>query len=102
MSFVYARIKIIEYTGLSLFTLCASSFAWSLLGLLFLTAACLACASNFLSVALLSIVSHITLIMPSSSISGILSNAGSLPGTTKNLHLTYLLLCLIFTELFYV
>ena len=44
-----------------------------------------------------SIVSHITLIIPSSSLSGVLSNAGPLPGTTKNLHFTHLSLYLIFT-----
>ena len=54
--------------------------------------------SNYLSVVLLSIISQITLIMPSNSISGIPINTGPSPGTTKNLHLTQLSLCLIFTE----
>ena len=44
-----------------------------------------------MSFVLLSIVSHITLIIPSNSISGILSNGGPLPSTTKILHLTHLL-----------
>ena len=41
---------------------------------------------------------HIILIMLSNSIYGIPCNAGPLPGTTKNLHLIHLLLCLILTK----
>ena len=50
----------------------------------------LVCTSNFHFIVLLYIVSHITLIMPGNSISGISSNSGPLPDTTKNLHLAQL------------
>ena len=53
--------------------------------------------SNFLISCGLCFMTQVILSMFSNSISGIPSSAGSPPGTTKNLHLTHLSLCLIFT-----
>ena len=98
MSFACVRIKVIGYVSF-VFTciICIWLCLWVPVCFAILTAVCLVCMSNFLSAVLLSIVSDITL-MPSNSLSDILNNTGPLPGTTKNPHLTHLLLCPTFSE----
>ena len=97
MSFVCARIDIIGYVGfVSAQIICIWLCLWVPVCTVFLAVCCIPSFSIKLpAVSFLSIVLLITLIVPSNSISGILSNAGPLPGTTKNLHLTHLLLCFI-------
>ena len=79
---------------LSPLALSASYFVWRFLFVLqfWLSGAWLVCTSKLLSFGFLSVVLHITLLMLCKSISGIVNNAGPLPGTTKNLHLTHLIL----------
>ena len=54
--------------------------------------------SNFLLNCKSSTTSHVIFSMPSNSISGIPNGAGLSSGTTKNLHLAILFLCLNLTE----
>ena len=109
--FVVTRIKIIwhisfDFVGIQItldvgFVFTHATFIWFCLWVLVSFSVSTvfympAWESSFLLVVLSPVVSHISLIMKSTSMSGILSNAVPLPGTTKNLHLTHLTLCLIF------
>ena len=58
---------------------------------------CVIWESNFLPACWPLVTSHVTFSMPDTSISGIPNSAGPSPGTTKNLHLTTLFLCVNLT-----
>ena len=64
------------------------------LGVLYIS---IACESNFLLSCRSSSILHVILSMLNTSIPGIPYTAGPSSGTTKNLHLTHLSLCLYFT-----
>ena len=91
ISFIFAKIKIIGYVGfLSTQVACIQVCLQVPVCFAILTVCCMpgfTCkASCQLTFCLLSPISHITLIMPSNSVCGILSNAGPFPHTTNNPH----------------